>query len=212
MKLNEDKGPDTRQRLLDAAGEVFARLGYRAATVREISQMANANVAAVNYHFRDKEGLYIAVLEQTLRFAVERYPLDPGPGENATARERLYAFVRSFLLRLLDEGRPAWHGKLVAREISEPSAALGLVIEGVVRPLHERLASIVREFLGEKAEEKSVWLCVFSIIGQCLFYHHSRHVIERLYPRQFGPGEIEDVAEHITRFSLRAMLEGVKKG
>jgi AcrR family transcriptional regulator len=207
MKNNEEKGPDTRERLLEAAGEVFALRGYRAATVREISQRANANVAAVNYHFRDKEGLYIAVLEQTLKSAVKRYPPDLGLTEAATPEEQLHAFVRSLLLRLLDEGRPAWHGKLMAREITEPTTALDLVTEGVIRPLHLRLASIVRHLLGPDCSEQSVRLCVLSIIGQCLFYHHSRQVILRLYPLRFDPEEIEQMAEHISRFSLLAMRE-----
>ena len=48
---------NTRQRVLEAAGEVFAERGFRAATVREICQRAKANLAAVNYHFGDKERL-----------------------------------------------------------------------------------------------------------------------------------------------------------
>lgn len=212
MKSNGDKGPDTRARLLEAAGEVFALRGYRTATVREISQHANANVAAVNYHFRDKEGLYVAVLEQTLISAVQKYPSDLGLSENATVEERLHTFVRSFLLRVLDEGRPAWHGKLMAREIIDPTAALDRIVDGVFRPLHERLISIVREFLGDGAEDGAVRLCVLSIIGQCLFYHHSRHVILRLYPLKLGPEAIEHLAEHITRFSLGAMRELLKEG
>jgi len=207
MKNNEDKGADTRERLLEAAGEVFALRGYRAATVREISQRANANVAAVNYHFRDKKGLYTTVLEQTLKSAVKKYPPDLGLSGSATAEDQLRAFVRSFLLRLLDEGRPAWHGKLMVREITEPTAVLDLIVEGVIRPLHERLTLIVRKFLGSDADEGSVRLCVMSIIGQCLFYQHSRHVIMRLYPHGFGREEIEQMAEHITLFSLHAMRE-----
>lgn len=212
MKSNEDKEPDTRARLLEAAGEVFALRGYRAATVREISQRAKANVAAVNYHFRDKEGLYTAVLEQTLRSAVEKYPPDLGLSENATVQERLHAFIRSLLLRVLDEGRPAWHGKLMAREITEPTAALDLLVDGVIRPLYERLASIVGEFLGSDPSDRAVRLCTSSIIGQCLHYHHSQHVIMRLEPQKFGPEEIEVLAEHITRFSLGALRDFLKEG
>ena len=56
-------GGGTRERLLEAAGEVFAEQGYRKATIREIVRRAGANLNAVNYHFRDKAGLYQAVFE-----------------------------------------------------------------------------------------------------------------------------------------------------
>ena len=58
--LNNKKG--TEQRLLEAAGEVFAESGYRGATVRQICEKAKANLAAVNYYVRDKDGLYLAVM------------------------------------------------------------------------------------------------------------------------------------------------------
>src|SRR2546426_9063981 len=112
---------ETRQRLLEAAGEVFAAQGFRTATVREICRRARANLAAVNYHFGDKERLYGAVLQYTLRYALQKYPPTLGLSVVATAEERLQAFIRSFLLRLLDDGLPAWHGKLMAHEIAEPT-------------------------------------------------------------------------------------------
>ena len=49
---------ETRRQLLEAAGAVFAEAGYRDATVREICRRAHANIAAINYHFGDKEKLY----------------------------------------------------------------------------------------------------------------------------------------------------------
>ena len=49
---------DTRERLLHAAAEMFAEHGYRDARVRDICQRAGANIAAVNYHFGDKQRLY----------------------------------------------------------------------------------------------------------------------------------------------------------
>jgi TetR/AcrR family transcriptional regulator, regulator of cefoperazone and chloramphenicol sensitivity len=201
--------PETRQRLLEAAGEVFAERGFRAATVREICHRAKANLAAINYHFGDKERLYTAVLQYTLRYARQKY-FHPtlGLGAEATAEERLRAFIHSFLLRLLDEGLPAWHGKLMVREMAEPTQALDVLVEEVIRPDAELLMSIVHELLGRDTDSRRVLRCAESIVGQCLFYEHCRPVIMRLDPDQtFTPQALEQLADHITRFSLAALKQ-----
>ncbi len=206
--MNEsDSKSNTRERLIQAAGEVFAEHGFRAATIREISKRANANVAAVNYHFGDKESLYAAVLKGALITAVRMYPPDMGLKENPTPEEELWAFIRSLLLRILDEGRPAWHGKLMAREFSEPTAAFDELVEDAVRPLHERLKRIVQEILGGEVDEERARLCTMSIVGQCVFYYHCRPIIMRLHQRRFGPEDVDVLADHIMRFSIAGLKE-----
>ena len=59
----------TRRNLINSAGPVFAAKGYQSATIREICKRAHANVAAVNYHFKDKLGLYAEVLNHCARAA-----------------------------------------------------------------------------------------------------------------------------------------------
>jgi AcrR family transcriptional regulator len=198
---------ETRQRLLEAAGEVFAERGFRMATVRDICQRAKANLAAVNYHFGDKERLYAAVLQYTFHCA-EQYPLDLRLDVEARAAERLQAFIRAHLFGLLDAGRPAWHRKLIAREMAEPTRALDTVVDQMIRPEAELLMAIVRDVLGQDANPQRVWQCTASIIGQCLFYHHARPVIMRLDPEQtFTPEAIEQLVDHITQFSLAALRQ-----
>src|SRR5262245_32659817 len=107
----------TRASLLEAAGDVFAEVGFHSATVREICRRAGANVAAVNYHFRDKETLYAAVLTESLRSSLEKYPADLGLPPKATPAQQLHAFIRSFLLRVLSQGPESRHGKLMSREM-----------------------------------------------------------------------------------------------
>src|SRR5438876_8303115 len=110
---------DTRERLLEAAAHVFAERGYRVATVRDIVTRAGANIAAVNYHFRDKEGLYAAVLKHTAKVAFERHPPYGGLSPDAPPEEQLRAFVHAFLRRLFDP--EAVYGRLMAREMVEPT-------------------------------------------------------------------------------------------
>jgi len=198
----------TRQRVLEAAVEVFTEHGFRKATVRDICKRANANVAAINYHFRDKEGLYTAVLQYAHQCACEKYPPQLGLHGDATLEQRLLAFVRSLLLRIFDEGRHAWHGKLMSREMFEPTRALDALVENNIRPLAQQLESIVSGLLGTQTNSELVRLCTMSIVAQCVFYHHARPVVSRLYPNQkYNPDEVGRLADHITNFSLGAIKE-----
>src|SRR6266566_7215778 len=76
-RRSESSQDTTRQRLLEAAGQVFADQGYRQATVRDICARADANVASINYHFGDKEKLYSAAVRYAHDCA-KRYPIDAG--------------------------------------------------------------------------------------------------------------------------------------
>jgi AcrR family transcriptional regulator len=209
---------DTKARLIEAAGEVFAQYGFRASTVRQICKRAHANIGAVNYHFRDKKGLYAAVFEHTGQLALSKYPPDLGISRNASPEAKLQAYIRSFLLRLMADGFPAWHGKLIAQEIANPSGVLDLLMENAIRPLYKYLAGIVMELMHEKEppdEEytDTTFLTVHSITGQCLHHHIARHIIEALRPHGFDPAGIEQIADHITRFSLggiRALSAGAQ--
>ncbi len=197
---------ETQQRLLEAAGEVFAEQGFHKTTVREICRRARANVAAVNYHFGDKVGLYAAVIEYAHSHALEKYPLTETERQDISAAQRLHSFIQHIIFSLFDEGAPAWRSKLMAREMIEPTAALDAVVERMIRPTAQRLESIVRAILGPAGTDQQVRLCQLSIIGQCLHHRHAQPVIQRLFPeQQYGPAEVKALADHITRFSLCAL-------
>ena len=206
IRSTDADSSQTQARLLDAAGEIFAEFGYRAATVRHICEKAGANVAAVNYYFGDKEGLYLAVLRSVPSAHAEKYPSSQRLDANAPAEEKLRCYIESLLHRVFDPGRPGWHAKIIAREMVEPTRALDSLLDEVARPLHQELAGIVRELLGSKATDEEVRLCALSIMGQCVYYHHARTVIARLYPAQkYGRDEIARLVSHITDFSLAAL-------
>ncbi len=211
MSKRKTKNKDTRSRLLQAAGEIFARHGFRKATIRQIAGRAQANVSAVRYYFGGKEGLYSAVLQHTFVAANQKYPSSQDLPENASPALRLKTFILTLLLRLLDDGRPAWHGKLMVREIADPTPVLDQVIDEMFQPLYAHLFSIINDFLGKNADEEVTGLCAMSIMGQCLFYRNSRPVVTRLFNKEYGSTEIEAFAEHITTFSLQA-LRGMSTG
>ena len=197
---------DTRRRLLDAAAEVFDAEGFRAATIRQICQRAGANVAAIHYHFGGKEELYVELLRELGRRAFERYPPTLGLPAEPTQEQRLFAFVHAFLLRVLSDDGFARHGRVLSREMIDPSPAIGMVVEEFIRPSFDYLRGVVRALAGPDADERAVRLAARSIVSQCAFYHHARSLIERLTPDEPRDlAAIRALAEHVTRFSLEGL-------
>ena len=202
---------ETNDRLLRAAGEVFAEHGFRRATVREICSRAGANIAAVNYYFGDKARLYSQVLRYGVGLALQKYPPDMGlPTDRpATAEERLHAFVRALLYRLLDDGPYAWHGKLMLWEMIEPTqtGALEELVQEAIRPLYQRIDGIVTELLGKAATPERVRLGIASTLGQCIFYRSCRPMLSRVQPgaTEFSAERVEGLADHVTRFTVAGL-------
>jgi AcrR family transcriptional regulator len=194
---------DTRERLLRAGSAVFAEHGYHRATVRQIVSRADANLAAVNYHFRGKEGLYAAVLEFTAKAALEKHPPYGGLSSKAPPEEQLRAFIHSFLRRIFDP--EAVYGRLMARELIEPTAALKRIVEQVIRPLYGRLCEIVRTLAARPVPISRVELAAKSVVGQVLFFKHCAPVLERLDGRALDERDLDLIADHITAFSLEGL-------
>jgi AcrR family transcriptional regulator len=207
MPLDTQFPSPIERRLLEAAGEVFAEKGYRAATIRQIIQRAGANVAAVNYHFGGKAELYAATIRYTRRTAERQHPIaDSQTG--TSAEERLHAFVRGLLFRVMDTGRPAWQWRLMMREMTEPTAALDEMVRDSIAPNFEVIAGIVCELTGLSRDDPRLSVNVNSIVGQILFYRHCQPVICRLQPqRKFDAQELMELAQHITDFSLQALTQ-----
>jgi AcrR family transcriptional regulator len=200
---------ETDDRLLQAAGEVFAEFGFRRATVRDICARAGANVAAVNYHFGDKAGLYAAVVKYGMSAAIHKYPPDMGlPATGpVSAEERLRAFIRGFLFRVLEPGPGAWHGRLMMWEMAEPTGILSELFAEVIRPLYQRLTGIVADLLGPGATPQRVELSCLSVLGQCTFYRLASPMLAQVQPDKVNPtpAQLEAIADHITRFTIAGL-------
>ena len=199
----------TRMRLLDAAREVFSENSFQGATVREICRRADANVAAVNYHFGSKDGL----LAEALNFSSLATLLKANVKADECPEIRLRLFLRDFMLMLLDEKNSSSQCRIMARELADPTPALDKIVREAIAPLHEFLGKLVREIVGDKVGAAELRRCVHSIVGQCLFYRHSHPVLQRLHPKlRYDRKEIEAIGEHIAEFSLAGIKSLDKVG
>jgi AcrR family transcriptional regulator len=193
----------TRERLLNAARQVFSEQGFQGATVREICRRAEANVAAVNYHFGSKDGL----LAEALNFVQLKALQTANAQADACPKIRFRLFLRDFLILLLDEKHPSSQCQMMAHELADPTPALDQIVKEAIAPLHLFLSKLVREIVGDSLSDAELRRVVSSIFGQCLHYRHARPVLQRLHPElHYDALEIKAIADHIATFSLAGMI------
>lgn len=193
---------ETRERIVRAAGEVFGRHGFDGTTIRQITKRAGVNVAAVNYHFRDKAELYLRVLREAKGLCsglgVTEYPGGP--------EEKLRRFIFAFVRGLLDPARPPWHTQVITQEMMRPTPALDLIVREMTEPIFRQVRDVIAALAGAKLPGTTLDMLASSVLGQCLFYVRSRPMLERLAPELAqGADRVERIAGHITTFSLAAL-------
>jgi AcrR family transcriptional regulator len=196
-----ERDRETRARLLTAATHLFASKGFNKVTVREICREARANVAAVNYHFGDKLGLYREVLGTAIEIMRGTTDAAQQAGEGKPAEEQLRAYVRVFLQRVVGGG-DSWIHQLMMQEMADPTPALDLVADQVIRPRLEYVARVVADLVDQPADSEQVRMSVLSIQSLC----HSamkNAIARRLLPDLYaGDDQLERLADHITEFSI----------
>jgi TetR/AcrR family transcriptional regulator, regulator of cefoperazone and chloramphenicol sensitivity len=202
--LAPHKGADelTRMRLLEAAGPIFAAKGFHWAKIRDICARAGANVAAVNYHFGDKLGLYTEVL----RYSIAAAGIDSNltlSASGVSPEVRLRSFVRMILDCVFNSSRPGWHMKLVLQEMSHPTPAMDEFVKQFIRPRYEILCGLIGSLIGQSSKARITQLCAHSVVGQARHYLIANAVIGAVWPElTFTPKDLDEIADHITAFSL----------
>ncbi len=213
---------ETKRRLIAAASELFAARGFHGTTVRDIAARAGVNLAASNYHYGSKKALYLQVLRA--QFSAVRDELTRRGATRPVAelarlsRAELVELLRARGKVMLDLliGPPAGlHGTLMQREMTDPSAALPVIVREFILPMIHEVEDIVAQ-LAPGLGRRDIERCVFSIMGQALFYRFAMPATLRLwggrsaYPR----GCTRQLAEHITEFSIGGIdrLAGAMQG
>ncbi len=191
---------------MNAAGPVFADKGFHGATVREICEAAEVNIASVNYHFGDKQRLYIETVKRAHQLRTERAPLPRWPA-GTPADLKLRDFIRTLLTRMIATDEAPWQHRLMMQETLNPTQACREMVEDYIRPEFDRLLAILEELLPPEVPLVRRHQMAFSIVGQCLFYKIGGGVARILvsedeFSEQFTA---ENLANHIADVSLAAL-------
>jgi len=206
-----DKQECARDRILQAAGAIFAENGFRGSTVREICDAAGVNIASVNYYFGDKKSLYEETLLLARELGAQTYPT-PEFSSFESPELRLRGMILLLLNRLVANHTEPWPVKILMAEILEPSVAAKPLIDGYIEPFLDVLFSTVAQLLPPEADESLVRQTGFSIVAQCLYYRFANTlnrmvVVDGSYEKDFS---VNALAAQIYEFSL-AGIQGTER-
>ena len=203
----------TRDRLLAAAKAQFAERGYEAASVRELTQAAETNIASVNYHFGDKLGLYVEVFQEIftdLRELRIRRIDEVMRKPDVTLRDLVAAFAWAFFEPLLKRDDGGFMMHLFMREMTDRRLPEGMVEEQLISPITLRLLDALRNLL-PTLEQRDARMCIMSLVGQLIQVSMVMPIrnTASIYPQRVVEGiELQQALEHVVRFST-AGIEAV---
>ena len=198
----------TKESIMTAAMRLFAEKGLKLVTVREICTAAKVNVALVNYHFRNKNGLYQACVERLFHENTgdELCTIDATVSDarswRAAVRNWIFGFSRG--LRST-KGGTALAAGFFRQEVVHPSQMYELVRERYVIPVQEGLLRLIAMAV-EDAHEQYRW--ADSIWSQLCAYV----LRDSLWNPLFRPKNVkaDDWADSIADFVYRQVLSGLK--
>lgn len=206
-----NSSPDTRQRLLEAAIDEFAHAGYEGATVRDICERAGANVNAINYHFGDKQSLYIEAVKTSHR-KIRSVPglelIDQIAEEfDGAPEQRLRAFIGGMVaMAMAADNRSDIYHQLLFREIGKPTGAIEHIVEEFIGPKHKQLTRILEALLPDDTDTMKNRLLALSVVGQCMHYKLAAPIISLLLTKREQKSLTVDlVADHICEVTMAAI-------
>lgn len=208
METHSDQPKDTRAALLECAEKLFLAHGFEGVSIRQITDAAAANVAAVNYHFNGKMNLYREVLAQRLdeitrdKLALLKVLDEQQPA--ADLEQILHTFVRSYFDLLLASPDSDRLLQIIYREMGPDAIASDLVATRLVMPIHQAFQETILKACPDLDKDHASY-CISSIMGQVLHFIRGRKVLRGIRSPDQNQTFIEDAVHHITQFSLRGI-------
>jgi len=203
--MTTEHSVETRQRILQAATELFAEKGFAQASTREIARRAHVNIASLHYHFGDKADLYRTVFNEFSRHAQVAARITDY--ERASFSEIYSELNRQFFAHLTGSHLP----RLAARERLEPSGVLGDEWLEEVRRRHQVLDRAIARELGLATADADVQRLTFAVIGMVVLFDHSRPIMDVIAPElTSGESWIETTLSRLTTYAC-GIIEAERK-
>ena len=202
----------TRGAIMKAAVQLLADKGYQATSVRDIVAKARVNQAAINYHFKGKDGLYLELLKTAFDKLTEQSGFDPGKLKSLSREDALRAFVQQQLRPLLFRDELSLYIRMFAWEAAHPSKVfLKFMAKNTVTYLTAAV-DIVQRFLPSGADRRVALCGAIWLMGQCSTFVRNREIFAqepfRITPDGSFLDELTDLVSRLALGGLRQAAEG----
>ncbi|CAJ0881215.1 hypothetical protein AMST5_03225 [freshwater sediment metagenome] len=193
----------TRAALLKAAALVFSEQGYAGASVRQITQLAQANQAAINYHFGGKEQLYRAVLEVARDALANESALDAAELDAMSPEGALRSYLRQFLAPLVKRDRVSSYMRIFAWEAVQSTDIFQAFIKDSPPRIFTLAGRVVSRFLTADARPEEVTIATLWLAQQPMFFvRDAERLASGPLQMKFDEPMVERLVDMLTRLSL----------
>lgn len=206
----------SKRKLLDAAEQLFAEKGFEAVSVRDITQLAKANVAAVNYHFGSRDGLLTLVMMRYMtpvneeRIARLETLERKSSGKTVPLEEIIDALVRPLVTQIRkSELSERLFYKLMGRTFAQQGDGLPPQIEEQLRQVVQRFTRAFAKALPAVAADDLAWRIHFVVGGMIHMLTH-QEILQRLTQGASGVPPMEVTISRFIRFAAAGLREGVE--
>ena len=201
IKMSNQK---TKDQIMLEATTLFCQNSFNKVTIKDISIKAGCNIAAINYHFKNKKQLYFDIFEKAYSEATASFDEET---HKLTALEKIDAFIDRRLESALSPFAQHNFYRLINQEVQDPSPVNQLVASKYLKPMLERLKLIVRDFLGQNASELQIHTTVFSIKSHCVGMHITMAQNKTFWP----PQDRSVIKNEIKQFIINAIIDYKKQ-
>ena len=196
----------TRRALIDAATSVFAEQGYDGGSVRQITRRADANQAAITYHFGGKEGLYRAVLETAVETFDDQGDFDEASAAHADLAQALRLAMRHFLRPLVRQDRLGRYVQIFGHETANPSPVFRAFFAEKRPRAFKAAERLIRRVLPPGSSDQEVSLHTFWLTQQPIaFVRSASRLREPPFGLTFDDAGVERIVEMLVGLSLGAL-------
>jgi AcrR family transcriptional regulator len=198
----------TRQSIIRAATDLFAEKGFDGASVREIVARARVNQAAINYHFKGKDGLYGEVLRSAFEAFTKHAASDPEKLKALPREEALRQFVYQQLRPLLFRDDMSRYIRIFAWESVRPTKVLRKFMATSAVPYLNPAIDLVERFLPPIGRERDSVCAAIWLMGQCsIFVRNREHFSQPPFSMKIDEEFVDRLTDLITRLAIGGLAQ-----